>query len=254
MMFYFVSGCVAELRNSGHESWICDGVVDCPDFSDELYCPYCPEHNFHCGVGKQCIPKEKMCDGVADCGNGADEKGCCKLLRKGFLIKIKLWFFFWFFYRLQLLYWKAEGFKSNRTVINHYLNSKSKRLSSSIYSFKTTLYFQELLNKTSEKTCTSRLHLQIYVLAKFWTKYLFCNVLLPVTLAPHMQFAGYVHRYYESGYLVYQENGQVGKVCADHIDQTVEKEDIGKVLGKLGQSMCKLLEYKEIKDVQIQVS
>ena len=54
------------------------GVVDCPDFSDELYCKYCPEHHFHCGVGQMCVPKDKMCDGVVDCDNAADEKGCCK--------------------------------------------------------------------------------------------------------------------------------------------------------------------------------
>ena len=67
------------MRNLGKGDQICDGVVDCPDFSDELYCPYCPEHHFHCGVGKMCIPKNKMCDGHVDCDNGADEKGCCKL-------------------------------------------------------------------------------------------------------------------------------------------------------------------------------
>ena len=69
---------MAELRNSGLGARVCDGVVDCPDFSDELYCPYCPEQHFHCGVGRECVHRDKMCDGEVDCGNGADEKGCRK--------------------------------------------------------------------------------------------------------------------------------------------------------------------------------
>ena len=64
------------MRESGQEGRVCDGVVDCPDFSDELYCDYCPEKHFHCGVGSQCIDKMRMCDGVTDCDNGADERGC----------------------------------------------------------------------------------------------------------------------------------------------------------------------------------
>ena len=70
------AGCVKALRAGGQEARVCDGVVDCPDFSDELYCDYCPERHFHCGVGKQCIDKARMCDGRQDCDNGADERGC----------------------------------------------------------------------------------------------------------------------------------------------------------------------------------
>ena len=81
-------GCVTELRNNGKTSLICDGVVDCPDFSDELYCPYCPENHFHCGVSKTCIAKEKLCDGVKDCSNSADERGCCKYQMSQQVLKI----------------------------------------------------------------------------------------------------------------------------------------------------------------------
>ena len=69
---------VEERREAGQEDRVCDGSVDCPDFSDELYCDYCPEKHFHCGAGAQCIHKTKMCDGVKHCDNGADERGCCE--------------------------------------------------------------------------------------------------------------------------------------------------------------------------------
>lgn len=71
-------GCVAKLYESGQKQRICDGVMDCVDFSDELHCSYCPPGNFHCGAGKECIPPEKKCDGVPNCSNGSDEKACRK--------------------------------------------------------------------------------------------------------------------------------------------------------------------------------
>ena len=55
--------------------------------SDELYCPYCPEKNFHCGVGLNCIPKDKICDGQTDCPNGADEKGCGKSITISYIFE-----------------------------------------------------------------------------------------------------------------------------------------------------------------------
>ncbi|CAG7629725.1 unnamed protein product [Allacma fusca] len=72
-------GCVKNLYTIGQGHRICDGVMDCVDFSDELHCPYCPPGNFHCGAGKECIPPEKKCDGIQDCPNGSDEKACLTL-------------------------------------------------------------------------------------------------------------------------------------------------------------------------------
>ena len=66
-----------------------------------------------------------------------------------------------------------------------------------------------------------------------------------------MDFTSYVHQYYKSGYLVYQEGGQAGKVCADHMNKTVPKAEVGKVLNKLGVSMCNMLEYQDLVTIEI---
>jgi hypothetical protein len=68
-----------------------------------------------------------------------------------------------------------------------------------------------------------------------------------------MDFASYVHQYYKSGYLVYQEGGEAGKVCVDHMNKTVPKADVGRVLNKLGESMCNTLEYRDLVSIEIMV-
>ncbi len=47
--------------------------------------------------------------------------------------------------------------------------------------------------------------------------------------------------------LIYQ------KVCADHMNRTVPREEVGRVLEKLGKSMCTMLEFKDLEDIRIKV-
>jgi hypothetical protein len=68
-----------------------------------------------------------------------------------------------------------------------------------------------------------------------------------------MDFSSYVHQYYKSGYLVYQESGEAGKVCADHMNKTIPSDEVGRVLNKLGESMCSLLEYRDLKSIEIEI-
>ncbi|XP_031835982.1 atrial natriuretic peptide-converting enzyme isoform X3 [Nomia melanderi] len=71
-------GCVQALQEKALSPRICDGVIDCPDLSDEKNCAYCRDGYMHCGVGRTCIPHTKRCDGKLDCANGSDEKDCRK--------------------------------------------------------------------------------------------------------------------------------------------------------------------------------
>ena len=70
-----------------------------------------------------------------------------------------------------------------------------------------------------------------------------------VSLSHHGDFASYVHQYYQSGYLTYQDSGEVGRVCADHINSSVTNTD--EVLARLGESTCAMLEYQELVDINI---
>lgn len=75
-LFYIYIGCVQALQAKALSPRICDGVIDCPDLSDEKNCAYCRDGYMHCGIGRTCIPRGKRCDGKMDCANGSDEKDC----------------------------------------------------------------------------------------------------------------------------------------------------------------------------------
>ncbi|XP_047405620.1 prolow-density lipoprotein receptor-related protein 1-like [Sciurus carolinensis] len=58
------------------DSWRCDGIDQCGDYSDEHICASCPEGMVGCDEGR-CIPETLMCDGEADCADGTDEPTTC---------------------------------------------------------------------------------------------------------------------------------------------------------------------------------
>jgi atrial natriuretic peptide-converting enzyme len=60
--------------------YVCDGVVDCFDQTDELRCPPCNGtlSSIHCGERK-CMSDRHICDGAVTCPYGQDERNCIRL-------------------------------------------------------------------------------------------------------------------------------------------------------------------------------
>lgn len=74
-------GCDYKLRTTGFSNRLCDGVLDCPDMSDETTCGYCPAGYLHCITSRTCIPLRSRCDGVVDCPGETDERNCCEYIQ-----------------------------------------------------------------------------------------------------------------------------------------------------------------------------
>ena len=72
-----------------------------------------------------------------------------------------------------------------------------------------------------------------------------------MSIAPNMEFSSYVHRYYNKGYLVYQQGGNAGKVCAGHLNRSVPDQELQLVLDKMGQSMCDILDFNSLDTIQV---
>lgn len=58
--------------------YVCDGIVDCYDQSDELKCKPCNASSIHCGESR-CMSDKHICDGFSTCPYGQDERNCIRL-------------------------------------------------------------------------------------------------------------------------------------------------------------------------------
>ncbi|KAJ8684156.1 hypothetical protein QAD02_019948 [Eretmocerus hayati] len=150
-------GCIEGLQANALSSRICDGIVDCADFSDEKDCAYCREGHVHCGIGTSCIPRAKRCDGKIDCPNASDERDCLSL---------------------------APSIRSLRLRPGDSAHPAS---------------------------------------------------------------------YSSEGYVVFDEKGDLGKICTENLNGTMPRVELDSLLHSTANSLCSLLTYRGVKEVEVRL-
>ena len=69
---------------------------------------------------------------------------------------------------------------------------------------------------------------------------------ISVSLSPALSVGSYTHQYYSQGYLIYQHQGQAGKVCASGLEETLGAEQTEVFIRSLANSTCDHLGYGEL--------
>lgn len=72
------------------------------------------------------------------------------------------------------------------------------------------------------------------------------NVTLTPVVSPHLL------RYYSSGFVIFNEKGEVGKLCTENLNSTLSVNETTEILYTVASSLCKTLSYKNVTSLQVE--
>ena len=67
-----------------------------------------------------------------------------------------------------------------------------------------------------------------------------------VSLSPALSVGSYTHQYHSQGYLIYQHQGQAGKVCADNLNTSLPQDQAETFIRSLANTTCSHLQYNKM--------
>ena len=67
-----------------------------------------------------------------------------------------------------------------------------------------------------------------------------------MSLSPALSVGSYTHQYHDQGYLIYQHQGQAGKVCAEGLNTTLRPDQVEVLVHSLANTTCHHLQYRDM--------
>ncbi|XP_032677716.1 uncharacterized protein LOC116847141 isoform X2 [Odontomachus brunneus] len=220
---------------------ICDGIVDCWDYSDESDCDWCQKGQFVCGNTKSCVDPDKVCDGISDCAGGEDEKKCTALIddepeeNMDVLVSTRNTSTDYFI-------------ESERTAKEPHFDQEAVE---SIIVDTTTLY-DFSYDSRSEKPKDEKSNLSSKSIDQEstlknrdaeGTRYIEENAIATV---PREE----IDSYNNNGYLNIRKNGKWGKLCLSDTDSVLQERQAAWSIEDLAKAACKAITYQDYETVE----